>query len=114
MLRTKNLEVKLNNILDQDSHSHKYSNPFPPRGPRAPWGEASSGGIHTEDTHMRLAGIEKGGYYPYPPLMAEATASWFTPLPSGTHGRLLDPCAGEGEIACFYALHQALLPAKML
>ena len=48
---------------------------------------------------MRLAGIEKGGYYPYPPHMADATASWFIPLPSGTRGRLLDPCAGEGEIA---------------
>jgi len=48
---------------------------------------------------MRLAGIEKGGYYPYPPPMAEATASWFIPLPAGTRGRLLDPCAGEGEIA---------------
>jgi len=48
---------------------------------------------------MRLAGIEKGGYYPYPPNMAEATASWFIPLPAGTRGRLLDPCAGEGEIA---------------
>jgi hypothetical protein len=48
---------------------------------------------------MRLAGIEKGGYYPYPPHMAEATASWFIPPPVGTRGRLLDPCAGEGEIA---------------
>lgn len=47
---------------------------------------------------MRLAGIEKGGYYPYPPHMAEATASWFMPLPAGTRGRILDPCAGEGEI----------------
>ncbi|MDD5468011.1 MAG: DUF6094 domain-containing protein [Anaerolineales bacterium] len=48
---------------------------------------------------MRLAGIEKGGYYPYPPHMAEATASWFIPQPAGTRGRILDPCAGEGEIA---------------
>ena len=52
---------------------------------------------------MRLAGIEKGGYYPYPPHMAEAYkrsgASWFIPLPAGTRGRLLDPCCGEGEIA---------------
>jgi len=48
---------------------------------------------------MRLAGIEKGGFYPYPPHMAEATASWFIPLPAGTRGRLLDPCTGEGEIA---------------
>jgi hypothetical protein len=48
---------------------------------------------------MRLAGIEKGVFLPYPPHTAEATASWFIPLPAGTRGRLLDPCAGEGEIA---------------
>ena len=48
---------------------------------------------------MRLTGIEKGGFYPYPPHMAEATASWFIPLSAGIRGRLLDPCAGEGEIA---------------
>ena len=47
---------------------------------------------------MRLAGIERGGFYPYPPHMAEATASWFIPPPNA-RGRLLDPCAGEGEIA---------------
>ncbi len=48
---------------------------------------------------MRLAGIEKGGFYPYPLTLAEATASFLTPTPAGTRGRLLDPCAGEGEIA---------------
>ena len=48
---------------------------------------------------MRLAGIEKRGYYPYPNHMAEATASWFISLPVGTLGRLLDPCCGEGKIA---------------
>jgi hypothetical protein len=48
---------------------------------------------------MRLAGIEKGGFYPYPNHMAEATTSWFVPLPAGIRGRLLDPCCGEGEIA---------------
>jgi hypothetical protein len=31
--------------------------------------------------------------------MAEATASWFIPLPKGVRGRILDPCSGEGEIA---------------
>ena len=35
------------------------------------------GVIHTEDTDMRLAGIEKGGYYPYPPHMAEAKVYFF-------------------------------------
>ena len=48
---------------------------------------------------MRLAGIENRGYCPYPPQMAEATASWFIPIPEGTHWRLHDPCAGEGGIA---------------
>jgi len=48
---------------------------------------------------MKLAGIEKGGFYPYPNHMAEATASWFFPPPAGTRGRILNPCAGEGEIA---------------
>jgi hypothetical protein len=48
---------------------------------------------------MRLAGIEKGGFYPYPIHMAEATTSWFIPPPNDAHGRILDPCAGEGEIA---------------
>jgi hypothetical protein len=48
---------------------------------------------------MRLAGIEKGGFYPFPPHMAEATASWFILPAAGTRGRLLDPCSGEGEIA---------------
>ena len=57
--------------------------------------------IHTEDTHMRLAGIEKGGYYPYPPQLADATASWFIPALTGTRRRILDPCAEEGEIAGF-------------
>jgi hypothetical protein len=52
-----------------------------------------------EDNVMRLAGIEKGGFYPYPIHMAEATASWFIPPPNDAHGRILDPCAGEGEIA---------------
>jgi len=70
--------------------------PNPLRGLHALRGEMSSGIIHTEDTHMRLAGIEKGGYYPYSPHMAEATASWFIPLPAGTRGWLLYPCAGDG------------------
>lgn len=48
---------------------------------------------------MRLAGIEKGGFYPYPLTLAEATASFIAPAPEGSRGRLLDPCAGEGEIA---------------
>ena len=55
--------------------------------------------IHTEDTNMRLVGIEKGGYYPYPPQLADATASWFVLPPTGARGMLLDPCGGEGEIA---------------
>ena len=52
---------------------------------------------------MRLAGIEKGGFYPFPPHMAGSVAtlraSWFIPLLAGPRGRILDPCTGEGEIA---------------
>jgi hypothetical protein len=52
---------------------------------------------------MRLAGIEIVGFYPYPPYMAEACkrsgAFWFIPTVNSAHGRILDPCAGEGEIA---------------
>ena len=48
---------------------------------------------------MRLAGIEKAGYYPCPLHIAEATSSWFIPLPADSRGRLLDPCCGECEIA---------------
>jgi hypothetical protein len=53
------------------------------------------GAIHTEDTKMRLAGIERGGFYPYPSRMAEACkrsgASWFIPPLARTQARLLDP-----------------------
>ncbi len=59
----------------------------------------SFGAIHTEDSHLRLAGMEKGGYRTYLPHMVEATASWFIPLPTSTCRRILDPSAGEGEIA---------------
>jgi hypothetical protein len=56
------------------------------------------GEIHSEDKIMRLAGLEKGGLYPYPIHIADATASWFNPL-NNARGRILDPCAGEGEIS---------------
>lgn len=45
---------------------------------------------------MRLAAIEKGGYYPYPEQLAAITASYIQP--AVIRGRLLDPCAGEGII----------------
>jgi hypothetical protein len=48
---------------------------------------------------MRLTGIEKGGFYPYPHLIAEAKAFWFIPPPNDARGRILDPCTREGEIA---------------
>lgn len=48
---------------------------------------------------MRLAGIKQGGYFPYMPHIAEAIVSWFILPPAGTRGLLLDPWAGEGEIA---------------
>lgn len=63
-----------------------------------------------EDTHMRLAGIEKEGFYPYPNHMAEATVSWFILLPAGTRGRLLNPCAGEGEIASLLVKVLMIMP----
>ena len=47
---------------------------------------------------MRLAGIEKGGYYPTPQIVAERIATYFHPHAHG-RGRLLDPCAGEGLAA---------------
>jgi len=57
---------------------------------------------------MRLAGIEKGGFYPYPIHMAEDTASWFIPLPAGTRGQLHGPRAGECEIASLLCRLQVL------
>lgn len=43
----------------------------------------------------RLTSIELGGYYPAPRDQLPAIASLFAPASNG--GRLLDPCAGEGE-----------------
>jgi len=45
-----------------------------------------------EDTHIRLArmphaGIEKGGYYPYPPHMAVGATFKVTLLPGLSHFR---------------------------
>ncbi len=43
----------------------------------------------------RLLSVEKGGYYKFPPKHLPAVASLFALVASG--GKLLDPCAGEGE-----------------
>jgi len=43
----------------------------------------------------RLSSLERGGYYAYPVEHLAATASLFAPAANG--GRLLDPCAGEGQ-----------------
>ncbi|MEP7288445.1 MAG: DUF6094 domain-containing protein [Chloroflexota bacterium] len=43
----------------------------------------------------RLISIEKGGYYPFPSAHLPALCGLFIAPPQG--GRLLDPCAGEGE-----------------
>lgn len=43
----------------------------------------------------RLTSLEKGSYYPYPKSHLPHIASLFAPSPTG--GRLLDPCAGEGD-----------------
>jgi hypothetical protein len=46
-------------------------------------------------TMPRLSSIEKGGYYAFPEEHLAAVASLFIPASDG--GRLLDPCAGEGQ-----------------
>jgi hypothetical protein len=43
----------------------------------------------------RLASLEKAGFYEFPPNQLPAVASLFAPAKSG--GKLLDPCAGEGQ-----------------
>jgi hypothetical protein len=49
---------------------------------------------------MRLAGIEKGGFYPFPNYIVEAVGVAALPgsssFQAGTRAILLDPCAGEG------------------
>lgn len=46
---------------------------------------------------MRLAGIEKMGYYKTPPIVVHLTTTWLQA--SEKRSRLLDSCAGEGEAA---------------
>jgi hypothetical protein len=46
-------------------------------------------------TVSRLSSIAKGGYYPTPIEHLPAIASLFEPALHG--GKLLDPCAGEGD-----------------
>lgn len=46
---------------------------------------------------MRLAAIEKMGYYPTPACVIDAIAPWVS-RPEG-NWRLLDPCCGKGEAA---------------
>lgn len=45
---------------------------------------------------MRIAGIEKMGYYPTPPVTLQLLTRLLRGSP-GSHLRLLDPCAGKGE-----------------
>jgi methylase of polypeptide subunit release factors len=42
---------------------------------------------------MRLANLEKAGYFPIPPSVTELVSTYIA-APHG--GRILDPCAGEG------------------
>lgn len=53
----------------------------------------------------RIESVAKGGYYPTPPRVAEAIARFL--VPASTNGkrvvRLLDPCAGTGEVAATIA-----------
>ena len=43
----------------------------------------------------RLTSLEKGGFYPFPESYLPHVASLFTPTANG--GKILDPCAGEGD-----------------
>jgi hypothetical protein len=51
---------------------------------------------------MRIAGIEKLGYYPTPPVVTQAIARWFTA--PAVPWRALDPCAGMGEALAQFTL----------
>jgi hypothetical protein len=55
---------------------------------------------------MRIAGIQKLGYYPTPPHTLQLIAQALT-IPAHTSGpvRLLDPCAGQGEALAHIAGH---------
>jgi SAM-dependent methyltransferase len=52
---------------------------------------------------MRLAAVEKMGYYPTPPSIFPLIAKWLV-APSGQPWRLLDPCCGKGEAAALAEL----------
>ena len=56
----------------------------------------------------RLSSIEVGGFFPYPAKYLPAMASLFVPATSG--GKLLDPCAGEGEALDYLAAAWQLTP----
>jgi hypothetical protein len=46
---------------------------------------------------MRIAAIEKMGYYPTPPQTLQCIATMLQPTTKGGLFRFLDPCAGQGE-----------------
>jgi hypothetical protein len=55
---------------------------------------------------MRIAAIEKLGYYPTPPQTLRLITQALTPAGgSGSTLRLLDPCAGQGEALASIATH---------
>src|SRR5512135_1204929 len=56
----------------------------------------------------RLISLEKGSFYPFPPDHLSALASLFAPSTQG--GKLLDPCAGEGQALQHLAEAWALKP----
>ena len=43
----------------------------------------------------RLTSLEKGGFYPFPESYLPHVTSLFAPAREG--GKILDPCAGEGD-----------------
>ncbi len=46
---------------------------------------------------MRIAAIEKMGYYPTPDKTLTLIANRLRPVAKGGSYRFLDPCAGQGE-----------------
>jgi len=53
---------------------------------------------------MRVAGVEKLGYYPTPSVVVRAVAQWLRADAEQPH-RILDPCCGAGEALAELAAH---------
>jgi hypothetical protein len=62
--------------------------------------------VNGKEFTMRIAGIQKLGYYPTPLHTLQLIAQALT-VPAHTSGpvRLLDPCAGQGEALAHLTVH---------